>query len=147
MSSVLGLVIFALVSLFFIGLVIYFVLKRNPPILKLVWQNERYEVYELLQDASIPMMYEVLALDFDKLLVAGSDQEDFYQKHKDKLSKNCGNFFLSKRYSLNRATPDNLFVTIISLAAIGGCFVTTRSYLESGFWGAGLRLIIPRQKS
>ena len=147
MSSVLGLVIFALVSIFFIGLLMYFVSKRNPPILRLVWQNKHYQVYELLQTTTIATMYEYLTLDFDKLLMTDSAREDFCQKHADKLSANNVNFFLSKRDLLIEARPANLIVIIIGFKTDSGHFKSADNYRHSGFWGAGHRLIIPRQKS
>jgi hypothetical protein len=147
MSLELRLILFAMVVLLLVGYLMYFVSKRSSRILRLVWQNEHYQVYELVQIATTAMMYESLILDFDKLLMNSSEQDDFVCKHKDKLSSSRGNLFLNKRYSLRKAEPNNLFTIIITLKTTGGYFESTSSYLGPGFWEPGIHLIIPRQKS
>ena len=147
MSVVLGLVIFSSAVLFFCWFLMYFISKRDPPVLKLVWQNKHYQVYELMRTATIATMYESLLFDLDNLCVTDSAREDFCQKHNDKLSVDNCNFFLSKRHSLIKARPDNLFVIIIGFKNNSGYFNSTDNYRHAGFWGPGHRLIIPRHKS
>lgn len=146
MSVEIRLILFAVVVLLSIGYLMYFVSKRSRRILSLVWQNEHYQVYELVQMATTAMVYESLGLDFDKLLMTDSAREDFYHKYKDKLGGRA-NLFLSKRYSLGKVEPANLFVIIVALKTAGGYFESTSSYLEPSFWDPGIRLIITRQKS
>lgn len=145
MSAVLGLIIFALVVLFFCWLIIYFVSKRNPPILKLVWKNKDFQVYELVQDSTFRNMYESLNIDLDKLYITGSVREDFCKNYREKLSHNCGNFFLSAPYLMSSGNDPS--VIIVSLRSVGCEYVTNANYYDTGFWRSGIRLIIPRQKS
>ena len=148
MSVNLGVILFAVVVLLLIGCLIYFVSKGNSCVLKLVYQNEYYEVYELVQPATIAMMYEYLALDFDKLLMTDSAREDFCQKHRDQLSVNKGNFFLHKNDSLLATNPSNLLVLVVGLKTIDSSFFfETYNYNHFSFFGIGHRLIIPRHKS
>ena len=148
MSVNLGVILFAVVVLLLIGCLIYFVSKGNSCVLKLVYQNEYYEVYELVQPATIAMMYEYLALDFDKLLMTDSAREDFCQKHRDQLSVNKGNFFLHKNDSLLTTNPSNLLVLVVGLKTIDSSFFfETYNYNHFSFFGIGHRLIIPRHKS
>ena len=147
MSVELVLILFAVVGLLLIGRLMYFVSTGNSCVLKLVYQNECYEVYELVQPATIAMMYEYLALDFDKLLMTDSAQQDFCQKHRDQLSADKGNFFLHKNNSLLDANPSNLVVLIVSLKTDDSSFFfATYNYNHFSFFGTGHRLIVPRHE-
>ncbi len=147
MSLEVKLILLALAVLLAVYLFMYFVAKQSSPILKLIWQNEHYQVYESLKGATVAMMYESLHLDFDKLLMADSAREDFCKKHADQLSVDRCNFFLSKRFVLLEAVPSNLFVIIIGFKTAGSYFTSTDKYLHPGFWSKGIRLVIPKQKA